>query len=174
MKLVKEWYQVKVSGSETGVKFQFLKGDGLGLSKEFRKLYVVLADMKGDEECWYVGEAHTDIKTRFQRSFNAYRYYKRHMKKVQGGSIGYKWIEPASKLEFIKVLVVTFPESGLIRKTVEAIEGQLVFMVRNYTGQWPLWQNEIHFWNECEDYETRGTKAVAEEIFNEIFMKKHN
>ena len=161
-------------GNDAYANFEILEGNGIALNKQFRKLYVVLADVKGKEECWYVGEADTDIKTRFQRSFYAYRHYKRLEKKVQGGYIGYKWIEPASKLKSIRVLVVTFSEAELIRKTLEAVEGQLVYMVRNHTGLWPLWQNEIHFWNECEEYETTGTKAIAEEIFNEVFISKHN
>lgn len=169
MELIKEWYRLRVLSSGTDANFEIEEVDGFGLRKEFRKLYAVFASVKGKEQCWYIGEAATDMRTRFQRSFYAYRHYKRLDKKVQGGYIGYKWIEPASTLSAVRIMVVTFCEPDLNRKTLEAIEGQLVFMVRNHTGQWPLWQNEIHFWNEHEEHGTIGSKAIAERIFSEEF-----
>ena len=47
---------------------------------------------------------------------------------------------------------------------VEAIEAELVFKVRNETGNWPESQNEIHFNN----YQPIEVKLIAEEIYKKV------
>lgn len=47
----------------------------------------------------------------------------------------------------------------------EAIEAEIVFEIRTNSNQWPLWQNEIHFFNEFEDF--KDAKDVAKHIFKQ-------
>lgn len=55
--------------------------------------------------------------------------------------------------------VATFSENyDIKRDVIEAIEGELVYLIRNKFGYWPKFQNEIHFSN-CD-----GAKEIAMEI----------
>ncbi|WP_417857534.1 hypothetical protein [Xanthomarina gelatinilytica] len=46
----------------------------------------------------------------------------------------------------------------------EAIEAELVYLVREKTGRWPEFQNEIHFNNE----KLENAKRIAKEFYTEI------
>lgn len=46
----------------------------------------------------------------------------------------------------------------------EAIEAELVYTVRNATGKWPAYQNEIHFNNQQSEL----AKAIAKDIYQKI------
>ena len=133
---------------------------GIALLKERCKLYVV----SYSNQVLYIGEANTSIKTRFQRGCNAYNYYKRN-NTARNGYKGYKWLDKENNfLRNLKVVVATFSmEYDDRRDFIEAIEGELVYLIRNKTGYWPEFQNEIHFSN-CE-----GAKEIAEKILSEVF-----
>lgn len=45
------------------------------------------------------------------------------------------------------------------REAIEAIEGGLVFLIRQRTGAWPRHQNEIHFTNSA------AAKKIALRIY---------
>jgi hypothetical protein len=45
---------------------------------------------------------------------------------------------------------------------IEAIEGELVFLIRQRTGDWPRYQNEIHFTNSA------AAKKIAVKIYSKI------
>lgn len=132
--------------------------DTAGLQAERRKLYVVLAS----KEVWYVGEAHCSMQVRMQRGFAAYRHLKKHKSK-RGGYGGYKWIEEFAKKKSVRVLVFVFDKKyDNDREAIEAIEGELVFLIRQRTGAWPRYQNEIHFTNSA------AAKKIAVEIYSKI------
>lgn len=119
--------------------------DGEALKAERRKIYVV----KSGHDYLYVGEANTSIKTRFQRGFVSHRYFVKN-NKARGGYKGYKWIDDPSRAEnkllsiYVAVLSKEYDED---REFSEAIEGELVFLIRSSENKWPLFQNEIHFNN---------------------------
>ncbi len=116
------------------------------LNEERRKVYVV----KNQNDFLYVGEANTSMTTRLQRGFTSFRYAKRNNGKGRNGYCGYKWINCLinEKLEKLTVFVAVFCEDcDENRNVIESIEGELVFLIRNETGNWPLYQNEIHFNN---------------------------
>jgi hypothetical protein len=136
----------------------------LSLKNELRKIYVIRSV---SNQYFYVGEAATSIKTRFQRGFGAFRYKVRNGKGRNGYS-GYKWIEPGQELHKLRVDVIVFLKEDLTRTFVEAVEGELVYLIRNETGEWPLYQNEIHFWSENDSL---NSKVFAEEIFS--IIKRH-
>ena len=127
-------------------------------NKERKKIYIVIAEdietKKG--ECFYIGETETAINIRFQRAFKSYRYYKKD--DTHNGYKGYKWIE-AVEGKKLMVCVATFDFEST-HELLEAVEGELVLLVRNETDKWPLYQNEIHFWNE------EGAIDYAKFIFN--------
>jgi len=128
-----------------------------GLQAERRKLYVILAK----KEVWYVGEAHCSIQVRLKRGFAAYRHVQKHGTK-QGGYGGYKWIEEFAKKKSVRVHVFVFDKKfDNDRPAIEAIEGELVFLIRQRTGAWPRYQNEIHFTNS----------AAAERIAQRIYAQ---
>ncbi|HEX7413077.1 MAG TPA: hypothetical protein VF411_03445, partial [Bacteroidia bacterium] len=137
--------------------------------------YIVIAEhlITKEREYLYIGEADTSIKIRFQRGFCSYRYYKKNNKTRRDGYKGYKWIEADFKNKKLNVFVATFPfitktEDKSDRNLLEAVEGELVFLVREKTNKWPLYQNEIHFWNEEDKHKTIDAKKFAGIIFDNI------
>lgn len=132
-----------------------------------RKIYIV---QLSNGDYWYVGEAHTSIKKRFQRGFTSYRYALRNDGKGRNGYAGYKWIKPGMELRAsttAKVHVITFLDETIHREFVEAIEGELAFHIRKETGDWPRYQNEIHFYSSREEL-VEGAEELAREIWGEL------
>lgn len=142
---------------------QFAENEGIAFQKERRKIYLVA----NGAEILYVGEAHTSIKERFRRSCTSFNYHIRNNREVaRGGYKGYKWLAPKEPLNDLVVHVFVFDECyDTSRDFIEAIEGELVYLIRKNTGHWPEYQNEIHFHNE------QGAAEIAEEIINEVLRK---
>lgn len=171
-RLVSEWYTFSFNTKHKDGKIRFsLEAERadqqLALRKEFRKLYVVLNLNR--TEVYYVGEANTSIRERFNRGFVSYRYHQRE-KIARGGYQGYKWIDLFSSCEKLSVYVLCFPEESIQgdkelerRKYIQAIEGEFVYHVRNRTGKWPLYQNEIHF------QENGLNKIYCEQLFDKFW-----
>lgn len=129
-----ELYQLELSrtpnGSASGKLVPANAAVATGLQDERRKLYVVLAG----KEVWYVGEADCAMQVRMQRGFAAYRHLKKHGTKL-GGYGGYKWIPEFTKKKSARVHVFVFDEKfDDDRVAIEAIEGELVFLIRQRTG----------------------------------------
>ncbi|MGC1472992.1 MAG: hypothetical protein WA775_10410 [Psychroserpens sp.] len=135
------------------ITFHLVSNDNqscLAIDSKTRLIYIV----KSEEDWLYVGEAKSSLKKRLQSGFNSYRYYKRTNKK-RGGYGGYKWIElfdeniDKRRVESLKIIAILFDESyAEKREKIEAVEGELVYLIRQETGKWPLFQNEIHFKNK--------------------------
>lgn len=109
------------------------------------KIYVI----KSELEFLYVGYASQSLITRLNQGFRA---------AGKNGYHGYKW----KKLEKVEVHVFVFPiladtPTKETRLYFEAIEAELVFQIRTFTGKWPLYQNEIHFNNEFTEEAIRIT-----------------
>lgn len=165
MKYQFETYQLQIVDNEdTTCNIRLLPTTGKALSKERRKLYII----SNGDEILYVGEANTSIKTRFQRSCNSYNFYKRNNDIARNGYKGYKWFDKEKNpIRNLTVLAVIFNEtSDEKRAFVEAVEGELVFLIRKKTGKWPLFQNEIHFSN-CD-----GALEVAEGVLEKLLEIK--
>lgn len=155
-----ETYQLQLVDNENATcNIRILPNTGIALLKERRKLYII----SNGAEILYVGEANTSIKVRFQRGSVAYNYYTKN-EVARGGYKGYKWLNkidnPKRELNFLAVI---FDESLDKNRTfVEAVEGELVYLIRQKTGKWPLFQNEIHFSN-CD-----GALEVALEVLEKV------
>jgi predicted GIY-YIG superfamily endonuclease len=109
-----------------------------------QKLYV----LKNSKEIYYVGVTSLPMSSRLRSGYRA---------KGEQGYHGYKWI---GKISGAELLVWCFTEND--RSTAEAIEGELVYLVRNRTGKWPKYQMEIHFHPDVSDKE----KRIAETLVN--------
>ena len=111
---------------------------------KIQKLYV----LKNSKEIYYVGVTSLSMSSRLGIGYRA---------KGEQGYHGYKWI---GKIPGAELLVWCFTKSD--RSPVEAIEGELVYLVRNLTGKWPKYQMEIHFHPDVSDKE----KRIAETLVN--------
>ena len=72
------------------------------------------------------------------------------------GYHGYKWKDEIKQAE---LLVWSFVDKT--KDCVEAIEAELVYYIRNETGNWPKYQMEIHFHEASEE-----ERQVARYILN--------
>lgn len=97
-----------------------------------QKLYV----LKDGSEIYYVGMTSQPISARLRIGYRA---------KGEHGYHGYKWIGEVSSAELL-VWCFTHDDPAI----TEAIEGELVYLIRNNTGKWPTYQMEIHFHNATD------------------------
>jgi hypothetical protein len=163
MKYTFEKYDLKLIDIENNsCKMALSPNTGDALLKERRKIYIINCE----NECLYIGEANTSIKTRFQRSCTSFNYFIKN-KKTRNGYKGYKWLNKENnQTRNLTVIVAIFnDEYDAKRDLIEAIEGELVYLIRQKTGFWPKFQNEIHFSN----YE--GANEIANELFAKIKIK---
>lgn len=141
-------YRIKISDS----KFKCIeangeKGSGFvypDISDKLSKLYII----KRSEEIYYVGITTQNIRERLRQGFSA---------QGEHGYHGYKW----KNEDEVEVLVWCFPDSS--PKHVEAIEAELVYFIREKTGNWPKYQMEIHFHRASE-----SEKQVARSILGQV------
>ncbi len=117
------------------------------------KIYI----LKQNEELVYVGYASQSIGTRLGQGIRA---------NGGNGYHGYKW----KQTEELQLLVFVFSQQLKGKKNdadkpyillAEAIEAELVYLIREETGKWPRFQNEIHFNNE----NLEKAKEIAAEIY---------
>ncbi len=166
MELIFETYKATlVDNKDYTCKVRISPNKGEALKAERRKLYVIYC---GDQ-ILYIGEANTSIKTRFQRGCTSFNFYIKN-DQARGGYKGYKWLNKEHNSEReLKVCVVIFPkeyDDDKKREFIEAIEGELVYLIRQKTDKWPLFQNEIHFHNHAE------SKEIAKDILKKAFEGK--
>jgi hypothetical protein len=120
------------------------------------KIYILMIN----ENIVYVGYTGQSVSNRLRSGINP---------KGAKGYKGYKWKVQAQ----IKLFVFVFNQDlkGNQHKDdesyillAEAVEAELVYKVRNETGRWPEFQNEIHFNNESLE----KAKIIANEMFGKI------
>jgi hypothetical protein len=94
------------------------------------KLYVVTVD----ERPIYVGVTKQPIRNRLRFGWSA---------KGAHGYYGYRWRHHFEKAS-LDVWTHDDPPDDLPLRDIETVEAEVVFLIRS-TGQWPLYQTEIHF-----------------------------
>jgi len=121
------------------------------------KLYVV----KDNATILYVGIAKQTIKARFQGSFRAYTI--KSVKEIPeyNGYSGYKWIKEYINTDKILDLYIIRLNEINDKEKCEAIEAELVFLIRQTKSQWPLYQNEIHFHEKHPEAKEIAIKLLA-------------
>ncbi len=92
------------------------------------KLYIV----RRDKKVIYVGVTKQPISARLRGGLRA---------SGKNGYYGYKW----RGLSEVDLFIWT--SDSMSREELETIEGDLVYYIKNKTGRWPEYQNEIHFHN---------------------------
>ena len=106
------------------------------------KIYIV----KYLSKVIYVGITSQSMKSRLRYGLKA---------KGEHAYYGYRW----KNLKEVELLVWCFPDKN--SKAVEGIEAEIVYLVRNRTGQWPEYQTEIHFREIAEK-----DRKIAEAIYS--------
>ena len=118
------------------------------------KIYI----LKYNKQIVYIGYTSQSISVRLYNGLKATGL---------NGYHGYKW----KKHDEIELLVFVFKQQLNGSKhdddkpyvnLAEAIEAELVYKVRNETGLWPAYQNEIHFNN----VQLENAKKIAADIYN--------
>jgi len=111
-----------------------------------QKLYVV----KDGRDICYVGITSQSISSRLRTGVVDNGHYGYH---------GYKWKDKLKKAE---LLIWIFPDKTKANN-VEAIEAELVYYIREKTGNWPKYQMEIHFHRASE-----SEKQIAKSILSQL------
>lgn len=118
-------------------------------NKKLPKIYL----LKKDGEILYVGITKMPLSSRFRYGLTALG---------KNGYYGYAW----------KALAPRKGQSGPIdlfvyvynsKERTEAIEAEVVYLIRNKTGRWPRYQTEIHF-HQADDAE----KEIAQGIYKQV------
>ncbi|NOS90862.1 MAG: hypothetical protein HOP30_02970 [Cyclobacteriaceae bacterium] len=156
-----EEYKLKIT--EKGFKLvepekykEIAKSDAIFKIYIFRKNSTIL----------YVGLTRQRISTRLSGGFRSFKHW--HESKVKkNGYSGHKFIQEFIDSDEIELLV--FPLKHLNSMTnkedyqaAEAIEAEIVYLIREKTNRWPVFQNEIHFYN------LKDSKKYAKKIFSKL------
>lgn len=124
------------------------------------KIYV----LKVGDELVYIGYTGQGIRARLDGGLRA---------KGENGYHGYKW-QNEKVLDLLVFMFEPFTEDAdsndEYKLFVEAIEAELVYLVREKTGNWPRCQNEIHFNNERRE----EVKKIAGEIYDIVSQGSTN
>lgn len=120
------------------------------------KIYVI----KIAGEVVYIGYTSQSINSRLRSGLKA---------TGKNGYHGYKWKDVTDEVEllvfvFERTLTRDKKHNQPIINFVEAIEAELVFEIRTQTGNWPKYQNEIHFNNEHR----KSVLGITEYIYKYI------
>lgn len=111
------------------------------------KIYLI----KQESDIVYVGATSQGIRNRLRYGLQA---------KGRGGYHGYAF----KGLNQFDMFIWIFPNEK--PKIIETIEAEIVYLIRNKTGEWPKYQTEIHFHNA-----TKKEKKVANLIYKVVSSK---
>lgn len=120
-------------------------------NESLSKIYI----LKLGTDIIYIGITKSKLSNRFRYGLAAIG---------ANGYHGYKWKELASKGESSDIdLFVYLFKNNEKNENIEAIEGEIAYLVRNKKGDWPKYQTEIHF-------HPKSAKEVkiAEKIYNQV------
>ncbi len=144
-----------LKGKASSAKVSFIKqvGDykeGLWGSANSRdpKIYI----LKQGKEILYVGITKMTLSNRFRNGLTA---------SGKNGYHGYAWKSLATKTHSREIDLFVFEFSS--EERTEAIEAEVVYLIRNKTGKWPKYQTEIHF-HQADKTEAK----IAESIYKKI------
>lgn len=99
---------------------------GSARAKTSEKVYVVTRRLNDRSEFVYVGRTDSPMRVRMYGGLNAKDYR-------------YQWRD----LPRVDLYVCSL--AGLSEKDGEAVEAELVYLIRRFQRRWPSHQNEIHF-----------------------------
>ena len=156
-------YKIELSGGANKRKIikKTIEGKTVNFSspvtdKNLPKLYVLSIE----KEIVYMGYTSQSVSSRLYYGLRA------NGKNGYHGYHGYKWKQQQELSLDVFVFQDFFgkdaKENIMYYQFIEAIEAELVYLVRHKTGKWPKFQNEIHFHNE----KLKTAKEKALEMYN--------
>jgi hypothetical protein len=116
------------------------------------KLYTVSLAGK----LWYVGIAEQPMSARLGFGFKA---------TGKAGYHGYKWKGSIEKLA-LSVWTAELNGGPASLQELKTVEAEVAFICRLKSGQWPLYQHEIHFFPSGDHH-----RAAAERIFDHAMAR---
>lgn len=136
----KSTYEVVLDGEE---RSGFRAPD----TKVCPKLYVIAQGLN----IHYVGITNRPMSARINYGLKA---------KGANGYHGYKWKTAKGDLE---LFVWCFPKSSgkKFMREIETVEAEFAYLVRYKTGNWPISQNEIHFYTSTEKHRKASVKILS-------------
>ena len=121
-------------------------------ASKIAKLYTLSLNKK----IIYVGITSRSLATRLRDGFKA---------TGKTGYYGYKW--KSLKEELILHIWTATEDGKLISlREMETIEAEVVFLCRSDSGQWPEYQNEIHFFESHENHRQAAKKIYSSVLRN--------
>jgi hypothetical protein len=115
-------------------------------TKSVPKLYVV----KHNQDICYAGITSQSISSRLRIGFKAAGEHGYH---------GYKWKDEIDQAD---LLIWAFDKGT----SIEPIEAELVYFIREKTGKWPKYQMEIHFHHEVTEKERQLARSILSVLLN--------
>ena len=94
----------------------------------------------------YVGVTRQPVRARLRLG---------EMGRPYAGPYGYKWMV----LRSVDLFVWTFRD--LSDRDAETVEAEVVYEIRKRLGQWPAFQNEIHFWKSTRKHRQIATRLAT-------------
>jgi len=119
------------------------------------KIYVISKNKK----IVYVGITNQSIIKRFNYGVNSFS-------KPKNGYSGYKWLKNNANYN-LSICIFDLNRSKETDVYLEIIESEIAYLARNLDGQWPEYQNEIHFHESNE-----SQRNIALDIMNKIKNKE--
>jgi hypothetical protein len=152
--------KTKINISDTGIKpVDRNSFEGEVFNSANFKIYI----LKHANIYLYVGKTKQKIGTKLLQGFRSYK--NDYANNRQAGYGGYKWIKKYINTNIHLQLFVFDLGSSYSDNHTEAIEAEIVYEIRKASNKWPEFQNEIHFFNEFEDF--KGAKDVAKTILDQ-------
>ncbi|MFI3156413.1 MAG: hypothetical protein QX199_09655 [Methylococcaceae bacterium] len=111
------------------------------------KLYT----LSDGESLIYVGIAQQPMSSRLNFGFKA---------NGKSGYHGYKWKKLQQKLR-LSIWTASNEGAYATLRELETVEAEVAFLCRHKSGQWPMYQHEIHFYPSEAHH-----RNVAEKIYN--------
>lgn len=108
------------------------------------KIYVV----SRDAQVLYVGLTQQPIARRFYGAFTA---------NGATGYYGYQWRDSTDPMH-LDIWIFSFAATAEIQRELETIEAEVIFLARQRGGQWPLFQNEIHFHESADSHRSLAAR----------------
>ena len=113
------------------------KGSSSSFTKPGPKLYVISRNQKPI----YVGVTTERIRSRLNKGF-------KDMYGYQWGCLG-------------KANIDLWMLTGADQRTLETVEGEVAFLIRQVSGHWPKYQIEIHFHQSNDEHREAAQKIVS-------------
>ncbi|MBK6901740.1 MAG: hypothetical protein IPH04_02695 [Saprospirales bacterium] len=155
-------YILRLSGERNTRKVEEIWMQGKQISQFLKpatlpqtpKIYIIQKAL----EILYIGYTRQSISSRLRFGLDPRHQVNYH---------GYSWMnrdEVNLRVWVFQSFTENEKENEELKRAVQNLEAELVYFVRNHTGQWPADQREIHFGNEHREEVERWVKIITENL----------